>query len=81
MHIEINSSQGKLYESEISELLLPTSDGQLLIDSKYDPIVFPLVKGQIIVKTEESQPKIFDINEGLAECKMDSIVILIKEIK
>src|SRR3989338_6207823 len=77
MNLEIVTKQEKIFESNNTlQVTVPTVDGEITILPNHQNLVAVLVIGQIIVKTENSEQKIF-IDRGIIEISDNNISILV----
>ena len=77
MNLEIVTKQEKILESKNTlQVTVPTVDGEITILPNHQNLVAVLVIGQIIVKTENSEQKIF-IDRGIIEISDNNISILV----
>ena len=67
-----------LYEGEAHSLTVPGRAGEMTILSHHMPLVSTLKKGTVIVReTKDSEPKEFEIQEGVLEVSGDSATVLL----
>ena len=77
MNLEIVTKQEKIFESNNTlQVTVPTVDGEITILPNHQNLVAVLVIGQITVKTENSEQKIF-IDRGIIEISNNNISILV----
>ena len=77
MNLEIVTKQEKIFESNNTlQVTVPTVDGEITILPNHQNLVAVLVIGQITVKTENSEQKIF-IDRGIIEISDNNISILV----
>ena len=67
-----------LYEGEAHSLTVPGRAGEMTILSHHMPLVSTLKKGTVTVReTKDSEPKEFEIQEGVLEVSGDSATVLL----
>ncbi|MAZ31166.1 MAG: ATP synthase F1 subunit epsilon [Flavobacteriales bacterium] len=76
MKIEIITPDVKLFEGEVSSVMLPGFLGSFQILNHHAPIISSLTSGSICVSRDDREDKIFQINGGVVEMQNNTIVIL-----
>lgn len=64
-----------LFEGETNSVTLPGSEGELTILKNHIPLITPLKKGNIKIKTKKEELN-FRINGGVLEVKPEKVVVL-----
>lgn len=64
-----------LFEGETNSVTLPGSEGELTILKNHIPLITPLKKGNIKLKTKKEELN-FRINGGVLEVKPEKVVVL-----
>ena len=76
MNLEIITPEKKVYEGEVSSIILPGSSGVFQILNNHAAIVSTLKKGILKVRDTNKQEKEFDINGGVIEFHKNTAIIL-----
>ena len=76
MQIEIITPGAKLFEGEVSSVMLPGSLGSFQILNHHAPIISSLTSGSICVSRDDREDKFFEINGGVVEMQNNIIIIL-----
>ncbi len=76
MHLEIISPDKKLYEADVTSLILPGIDGSFGILDKHAPLISALKKGKIKVTDKASVKHVFEINGGVVEVQNNKVIVL-----
>ncbi|HDZ54503.1 MAG TPA: ATP synthase F1 subunit epsilon [Candidatus Nealsonbacteria bacterium] len=64
-----------LFEGKTNSVTLPGSEGELTILKNHIPLITPLKKGNIKLKTKKEELN-FRINGGVLEVKPEKVVVL-----
>jgi F-type H+-transporting ATPase subunit epsilon len=80
MNIEIITPDSKLFKGEIKSVTVPGTKGTFMVLKNHAPIISTLGKGKIILMTDASIEKDFEIESGLIEVKRNKIVILAETV-
>jgi F-type H+-transporting ATPase subunit epsilon len=79
--VRIITPEKVFFEGPSLGLVAPGSEGYLGILSGHAPLVTPLVKGTVTLKSESNQNTFFEIDEGFLEVSQNQVLILAENIK
>ncbi len=83
IHLELVSLEGKKYDAEVHEVLLPTPDGQIAIFKNHAPLVSLVAEGMIGVRQRENHPddmvEYFATTGGVVEITDSAVRMLVDE--
>lgn len=65
-----------LFDGAAVSATFPGASGELTVLPKHEPLVTPLKKGTIVVRTTE-ESKMFPIEDGVLECSGSRVVVLL----
>ena len=77
--VEIISPDGTLLKSEVSEVIIPSYEGEMGILKEHIPLITFLRPG--IIKIEDNEKKSFFVEEGTVEFANNSLLILTSTAK
>src|SRR3989344_1974842 len=78
-HIDIVSLQGSIYSGEASEVILPSTEGEITVLSRHMPIVTTLTLGEVVVKTPTDTINlligkgVFSFSDGLGRLLVEDV--------
>ncbi len=72
MELRIYSLEGIKFEGEVSQVSLPTTDGEITVLKNHIPLITTLKQGKIKAGMED-----IEINGGFAEVGNNKVVVLI----
>jgi len=75
MYLEIITPDKKVFEGEVSSVLVPGSGGQFQMMENHAPIISTLINGKVKVKTKAGEEH-FDVHGGVVEMNGKKVVIL-----
>ncbi len=81
MKIEIITPEKKVFEGDIKSVRVPGKKGSFQVLKDHAPIISTLDKGLVIVVDMADQEKIYEIDGGVIEVKMNRIILLTESIK
>lgn len=76
MHVVIAKVHENLFSGEALSLSLKTTEGEMTILSKHEPLVANLVPCEVVVKTALGQEK-FEISGGVLEISNNQVTVLL----
>ena len=76
MNIEILSPEGQLFGGEAKSVKLPGENGQFQVLKDHAALISNLVKGEVIVETQEGN-KNFSVESGVVEVLRNKIIVLV----
>jgi|AntRauTorckE6833_2_1112554.scaffolds.fasta_scaffold00084_4 F-type H+-transporting ATPase subunit epsilon len=83
IHLELISLEGKKYDAEVHEVLLPTPDGQIAIFKNHAPLISLVAEGMIGVRQRENHPddmvEYFATTGGVVEITESAVHMLVDE--
>ena len=80
-HLEVLSPVKKIYDGDVTEVMLPSTTGDIAVLSKHMPFVTPLTFGEVNIKRESNAMDIYTIGKGLFFIKEDRATLLIEDVK
>ena len=72
MELKIYSLDGIKFEGSVSQVSLPTKDGEITVLKNHIPLITLLQKGNIKIDSKEN----FSIEGGVAEIESGKVVVL-----
>lgn len=81
-NLRVHTLEKTLFDGEVESVQVPGPTGELGILNYHIPLITPLIKGQVKVKTEsakryeEAKEEIIEIKKGFLEVKPNQVVIL-----
>lgn len=82
-NLSISALDKEIFEGEVRSLTLPGVDGELTILKNHIPLITPLSKGKILIKTENPSTSsgqgkilIFPIQSGVLEVSPQKVIVL-----
>ena len=79
MHLEIITPDRKIYNGDVTSVIVPGTLGQFELLKDHAPIISTLQNGKVKVKDKEGV-KYFDIKGGVVENLKNKIVILAESV-
>jgi F-type H+-transporting ATPase subunit epsilon len=76
MHLEIITPDKKIFEDEVSSVVLPGIDGSFGILKQHAPMISALKKGKVKVVDMSSARHQFEINGGVVEVLNNKVIVL-----
>ena len=76
MHLEIITPDKKIFEDEVSSVVLPGIDGSFGILKQHAPMISALKKGKVKVVDMSSARHKFEINGGVVEVLNNKVIVL-----
>ena len=80
MQLEILTPQKSVFSGEAKLVKVPGSNGSFEIMKNHAPIISTLIDGELKVETESGETMLYRTSGGVAEVKMNHIVILVETI-
>jgi len=81
MKIEIITPDKKVYEGDIKSIRVPGRKGSFQVLKDHAPIISTLENGTVIMVDQDNNEKRFQIDGGVIEVKMNSIILLAESVK
>jgi len=81
MKIEIITPDKKVYEGEIKSIRVPGKKGSFQVLKDHAPIISTLDSGSVIMVDNNGDEKTYEIDGGVIEVKMNSIILLAESVK
>ncbi len=81
MKIEIITPDKKVYEGDIKSIRVPGKKGSFQVLKDHAPIISTLDSGTVIMVDQENNEKTYQIDGGVIEVKMNSIILLAESVK
>jgi len=81
MKIEIITPDKKVYEGDIKSIRVPGKKGSFQVLKDHAPIISTLEDGTVIMIDQDNNEKRFQIDGGVIEVKMNSIILLAESVK
>ena len=81
MKIEIITPDKKVYEGDIKSIRVPGKKGSFQVLKDHAPIISTLENGTVIMVDQDNNEKRFQIDGGVIEVKMNSIILLAESVK
>jgi F-type H+-transporting ATPase subunit epsilon len=75
MFLEIITPEKKIFEGEVSSVLVPGGKGRFQMLDKHAAIISTLINGQVKVKTASGESS-FDVKGGVVEMLQNKVIIL-----
>lgn len=75
MFLEIITPEKKIFEGEVSSVLVPGAKGRFQMLDKHASIISTLINGQVKVKSDAGE-SIFDVKGGVIEMLQNKVIIL-----
>jgi F-type H+-transporting ATPase subunit epsilon len=75
MFLEIITPDKKVFEGEVSSVLVPGTNGQFQMLENHAAIISTLINGKVKVKTKGGEEH-FDVHGGVVEMVNNKVVIL-----
>lgn len=80
MKIEIITPDRKVYEGEIKSVRVPGKKGSFQVLKDHAPIISTLEKGSVYIVDQSGNEKVFEIDGGVIEVKMNKIILLAESV-
>ncbi len=80
MKIEIITPDRKVYEGEIKSVRVPGKKGSFQVLKDHAPIISTLEKGSVYIVDQANNEKVFEIDGGVIEVKMNKIILLAESV-
>lgn len=77
LNISLISRNGVSYQGEALEVILPTKAGVIAVLPNHTELVSALKEGEIKIKINEKEEKVFPIFGGVLEVRKNSNVIIL----
>ena len=81
MKIEIITPDKKVYEGDIKSIRVPGRKGSFQVLKDHAPIISTLEDGTVIMVDQDNNEKRFQIDGGVIEVKMNTIILLAESVK
>jgi len=81
MKIEIITPDKKVYEGDIKSIRVPGKKGSFQVLKDHAPIISTLENGTVIMVDQDNNEKRFQIDGGVIEVKMNTIILLAESVK
>jgi len=81
MKIEIITPDKKVYDGDIKSIRVPGRKGSFQVLKDHAPIISTLEDGTVIMVDQDNNEKRFQIDGGVIEVKMNSIILLAESVK
>jgi len=78
-HLAIVSMEGEIFSGEVSELTLPTLEGEAVILAKHMPYVTPVTTGEVTIKTASGLTS-YSIGKGVFVTSESKATLLIEDV-
>jgi F-type H+-transporting ATPase subunit epsilon len=79
MYLEIITPEKKVFEGEVSSVLVPGSNGQFQMLENHASIISTLVNGKVKVKSKDGEVA-YEVRGGVVEMTDNKIVILAESV-
>ena len=79
MHLEIITPDKKVFEGEVTSVLVPGALGQFQMLEKHAAIISNLVNGKVKIKTTQGE-QLFDVKGGVVEMIDNKVTILAESV-
>ena len=79
MHLEIITPEKKVFEGEVSEIMVPGSHGRFQMLENHAAIISTLANGTVKVKTT-SGIETFELKGGVVELLSNKVIILAESV-
>lgn len=76
MLVEIITPDAKLFEGEVTSIMLPGTNGRFEILNNHAPIISTLTAGEISISLDKGQQESFEIHGGVIEMQNNKIIVL-----
>lgn len=76
MYLEIITPEKKVFEGEVTSVMLPGTEGSFQLLNSHSPIVSTLKKGKLVVSDNNNQKTELDINGGVVEVNSNKVIVL-----
>ncbi|MBT8196070.1 MAG: ATP synthase F1 subunit epsilon [Bacteroidia bacterium] len=80
MKLEIITPDDRVYQGEVTSVIVPGSNGQFQILVNHAPIISSLSEGKVEVKTSDGEDKTFDVRGGVIEVLNNKIILLAESV-
>lgn len=80
MKIEIITPDSKVYDDEIKSVRVPGKKGSFQVLNDHAPIISTLEKGLVRIIDQNDKEKVFEINGGVIEVRMNRIILLAESV-
>jgi len=81
MKIEIITPDKKVYEGDIKSIRVPGKKGSFQVLKDHAPIISTLDNGTVIMVDQDDNEKSYQIDGGVIEVKMNTIILLAESVK
>ncbi len=80
-NLQVISSEKKLYEGEVNEVVLPAVNGEIAVLPKHMPLVTPLDFGVVNIKKSDGTDATYTIGKGLFFVEKSNASLLIEDVR
>ncbi|MBK7886012.1 MAG: ATP synthase F1 subunit epsilon [Bacteroidetes bacterium] len=77
MHLEIITPEKKVFEGEVSSILVPGAQGRFQMLENHAAIISTLINGTVKIKTATGEES-FEVKGGVVEMLDNKVVILVE---
>ncbi|MDO8559088.1 MAG: ATP synthase F1 subunit epsilon [bacterium] len=75
--LSISAIDKIIFDGEAQSLTLPGAEGELTILKNHIPLITPLSKGKILIKTGKKEDLNFPISGGVLEVSPEKVTVLV----
>ena len=75
--LSISAIDKIIFDGEAQSLTLPGAEGELTILKNHIPLITPLSKGNILIKTQKKEGLNFSIQSGVLEVSPEKVTVLV----
>lgn len=76
MYLEIVTPEKQIYSGDIKYVNLPGSKGSFGVLKNHAPLISTLVAGEVKLKEDNGNERLFEIKGGVAEILKNNIIVL-----
>lgn len=76
IHVDIVSAEGEIFQGDASMVFAPASEGEIGIAPRHAPLLTTLVPGEVRVKSESGDEKLFYVTGGILEVQGHQVTVL-----
>ena len=80
-NLQVISSEKKLYEGDVNEVVLPTVNGEIAVLPKHMPLVTPLDLGVVSINKSDGTNVTYTIGKGLFFVEKSNASLLIEDVR
>ena len=80
MKIEIITPEETIFQGEVDSIKVPGRKGEFQVLKEHAPIVSTLGKGPVTISEKGGKKTTFEIEGGVVEVKMNTIILLVENI-